>query len=205
MQWRKILVLSTLALALFFLSGAVLYKSFRPLDPLIVNTEGQPSIGKGKIEVVLIEDFLCENCRNFSEKVFPEISSQYLNTGKIRFTVVPVAFIEGSKPLANAALGVYHASPGRFVPFVQELFQADGSGKVAILEAAARVGGIDLYTLAECIDTRLYYDELEKNYHWAKKLMGKHFGTPALYVNGIRTPPTYESIAYQIERIEGIL
>jgi protein-disulfide isomerase len=145
----------------------------------------------------------CANCRTFSEEVFPRIAERYIETGEARFTVIPVAFIEGSKPLGNAALCVNHTSSDRFFPFIQELFRMDGSSKHEILRAARRAGGIDLHALGRCIDTREYYDELEENYHAAKRLMGRQFGTPALYVDGIPTSTaSFEAVENRIAQLE---
>ncbi len=203
MEKRKIFVLATALIAFVVLSGAAVYHAMRTPDSLVLNTQGQPTIGAGKVEMVLIEDFRCTNCRTFSEEVLPEIANRYIHQGRVRFTIVPIAFIEGSKPLANAALAVYHQAPNRFFAFAQKLFEMDAADKSSILRAARRVGDINLETLSRAIDNRLYYDELEFNYHWAKKLMGKQFGTPALYVNGIPTSTaSLDIVARRIEQLE---
>jgi protein-disulfide isomerase len=152
---------------------------------------------------VIFEDFRCINCRTFSEEVFPQISHAYIETGKARFTIVPLAFLDGSKALANAALGVYDHAPDRFLPFIGELFRVKAVRRREILAAAQTVGGIDPYYLARCMDHDLYGKVLEANLNWAKQILGHQFGTPALLINGVPTSTaSFDEIAHRIDQIE---
>lgn len=207
MQLKKVLVLSTAACGLAVLLFGGIYQSFQNSKPVVLETVGFPSIGNraAKVEVVVIEDFLCCNCKEFTLRVFPQIQSRYIEPGEVRFTIVPVAFIAGSKPIANAALEVFWNAPDRFFPFVEEILphcQAEKFEGVSLIQIAEKVGGIDLVRLQECIDSDCHYWELEKNLQWAQAVMGKDFGTPALYVNGKPTSTrTFELVQERIEQV----
>jgi protein-disulfide isomerase len=203
MELRKIVVLATAALGLFSLSAAVYYHAARLPAPIAIDTRGHPSIGEGAIEIVIFEDFRCTGCRIFSEEIFPQISTLYIETGLARFTIIPLAFLDGSRPLANAALGVFDLAPDRFHPFVRELFRTHATNRREILSAAQKVGGIDLYYLARCIDAHLYDEVLDGNLNWARQLLGHQFGTPTLFVGGIPTSTaSFEAVAGRIAQIE---
>ena len=125
MERRKQLVLATAIGALLFLVGAAIYCAAQREVPALIDPRGHPSIGTGAIHLVIFEDFLCPNCRAFTEEILPHITTRYIETGLARYTMVPLAFLEGSKPLANAALGVYAQAPNQFLPFVQEVLRKE--------------------------------------------------------------------------------
>ncbi len=207
MEQRKILVLATLFLAVGAFIGAAYQDSLQLPAPLVLTTTGFPTTGNpaATVEIAVFEDFRCHNCRAFNEKQVPQLEAQYVATGKARYTMVPLAFMRGSKPMANAALAVYHSTPDRFFPYAKELFLFPEGKKVtdtALLEIAQKVGGINLANLQKALETRKYYAELRENLEWAQGILGKDFRTPALYINGIPTPTaSYDLIQMRIEHM----
>lgn len=187
---HQILVLITVALAatLFVVLSIDTSES-------VATTSGKvyPCIGKpdANVEILIFEDFLCSGCYKFHRDIFPKVYSRYVESGDARFMVVPLGFLEGSKPLANAALAVYKLSPDRFLEYSTSLFQRFESQKVEgavediLLDVAINVGDIDLKELKRAIKTRVYYEEVDRNLDWARTVMGNRFRLPAVYVNGI--------------------
>jgi len=201
------LVIFTAVIAILVITSAGLYQLFRIPEPLEIVTHGQPTIGshKAKVEVVIFEDFLCPECALFNDTIFPQIESEYVATNQVRYTLVPVSFIDGSKPLANAALAVYHMAPDKFFQYAQALFQSarllQNADVGQLVDIAEAIGGIDERELKKAIATRRYDPELERNLMLAKKLMGNGFGTPALYVNGVATSTgSFRAVQARIER-----
>jgi protein-disulfide isomerase len=183
--------------------GGMFYKTTLFPNPLVINTEGQPSIGTGAIEVIVFEDLCCTNCRTFTEEIIPKIASRYVDTGKVRLILIPVSFGNHSKLHANAALTVYKMAPDKYISFILGLTAAKASGKEAILNVADMVGGIDREQLAYSIDHNLYYAEIDQNLVWARSLMGSDFGTPTLFINGIETSTdSFDAVVRRIEKIE---
>jgi protein-disulfide isomerase len=203
MDIGKKTVLATVAGAIVFLFGGVVYKQTRPPEPIVFNLAGHPSIGKGPIEFVLFEDFCCTHCRIFTEEVFPQIAETYVFKDKATLTVVLVAFTEHSKMLANAALIVHKIALDQFIPFVLELSHSKASGREGVLRAAEVVGKINLDQLAHGIDYRLYYGDIDQNLVWARNLMGNDFGTPSFFINGIETATdSFEDIVERVRQVE---
>lgn len=208
MERRKVLVLLTAGIALIlFLFGGI-YEAIRWPDRIHIETKGNPTIGKAnaKIEVVLFEDLRCPHCCAFSTQIFPLIQKEYIEKGIVRYTIIPVAFLDGSKPIANAALAVYRQNPERFFAYAQQLAIRCLKGKSMdegeLYQIAKDLGGINLIRLQECLDSHCYYDELDRNLHLARRIMGKDFATPSLYVDGIFTSTSsYKSVQSRIDKI----
>ncbi len=204
MDLRKKLLLSTLSAAFLIFSVAAVSQIYRKNSAFVGRTIGFPSIGKSSapIEIVLIEDFQCKNCRAFSQKIIPKIQEKYVKSGKVRFTLVPVSFLAGSQAIANAALEVHQQNPGKFFVFLKSLLSHEGEIKSAdLVRLARRMGGIDLAKLERCIENGCHNQELAKNLEWATGIMGSQFRTPALYVNGEPgSTYSFEAVQYHIEQ-----
>lgn len=208
MERRKILVLATAGVALFLLTGAAIYHAIRWPDYVHLETKGNPTIGRmnAKVELVLFEDLRCPHCCAFSAQILPQIVKMYVDSGTARFSVIPVAFLTGSKPIANAALAVYRQNPDRFFAFSQAIalrcLEGEHPNDEELYLIAKRVGGINLVRLQECLESHCYYEDLDRNLHWAKNIMGKDFATPALYVDGISTSTSsFGAVQTRIEKI----
>jgi len=212
MERRKFLVLATAAAALLLLAAGAVYEGLRMPKAILLDTSGYPTIGNtlAKIEMILFEDFRCSHCCTFSKEIFPQINSKYIATGQVRYTIVPLAFLKGSKPIATAALSVFHSSPSRLVPFLDQIATRCQNGDIlderSLLGIAKGVGNINLEKLRECLDTQCYNHELEKNLQMAHKIMGKDFGTPSLYVNGVLTSTaSFRSVQARVETMVALM
>jgi protein-disulfide isomerase len=200
---RKARVWIPSLLAALFLGISHFHYASRLPERISINTYGQPSVGAGDVELVVFEDLLCINCRISTENVLSKIEERYIETGKARLTLIPVAFGDDSKPLANAAIAVYKMAPDRFIPYVLGISHGDVRTKESMLELAERVGGIDIEKLSRSIDERLYYSEIDQNLVWAKRLMGEEFGTPTLFVDGVMTSTaSFDDVASRIKQVE---
>lgn len=210
MEYRKFLVLATAIVAVGFFAGAAYFEVNQQPAALVLKPMGFPTIGnpQASIEIVVFEDFQCHNCRSFSQHMTPKIRKEYIQTGKARYTMVPLAFMRGSKPIANAAVAVFRQAPDRFFDYSEALFHFPEGRKIdetALLEIAQKVGGIDLAKLKKAIDEKKYYAEVRDNLEWAKSVLGKDFRTPALYINGIPTSTSsFELIQMRMDHLLAI-
>lgn len=208
MKANKVLVLVTFFLGLSALGFFGFYRSTQLPQPVAFEPQGFPTFGnhKAKLKIVSFEDFRCHNCRRFHEKVFSQIRTHYIDSGKAHYTLIPLAYLKGSKPLANAALAVYESSPEKFLSFAGKLFdrfKEEEASQEKLIAVAESVGGIDLAYLKRAIQEELFYQKLEKTLIWAKEIMQEDFGVPTLYINGIHAPTgSFQAIQRRIERIE---
>jgi len=207
----RFLVAVTAAAAAVLIAIGAMYKVSIPYARVnALQTEGRPRIGQleARVQLLLIEDLRCEACQYFTQEIFPEIYERYIQTGRAYCVIVPVSFLEGSHYLANAALSIYQLAPDHFLSYLHSLVDFDNENEAGddiqaqLVKLAEKFEGIDFGRLRNLIETNRFLPELERNFEWAKSVMGKNFGTPAFYVNGIRTPTSIEAIEAQIEKAE---
>ncbi|MBF8263475.1 MAG: dsbA [Parachlamydiales bacterium] len=206
-----LLVIATAVVSALLIAIGAVYEASVPLETNELRAEGRPRIGRleAKVEMVLIEDPRCGACYYFMENIFPEIYEKYIETGRAYCIVVPVSFLEGSEPLANAILAVNKQAPEQFLAFLHAVFvhfhgrESNGWEQKEVLDVAQSVGGIDLKRLRDCILTNCYSKQLEQNFDWGKRIMGRDFGVPTLYINGMRTSiRSADAIGERIEKLE---
>jgi protein-disulfide isomerase len=164
-----------------------------------VLTFGNP---KAEIKVVIFEDFQCKYCKEFVNRILPEIKKDYIDTNKISYTIVPVAFIYGSKVIANAAMAVYDLDKSKFFDFLKVISDKKTilDSKGDLLEIAKNLESIDLRIFKDFIDQDAYSKNLRSNLDYAKKLMKSQFQVPTIYLNGkkIKNERLKELIDYKL-------
>ncbi len=206
---KQILVLATTLIACAALGGGWFYHKKSQPAPVQIHISGSPTLGRknAPIQMVLFEDFRCPSCRSFNVKLLPRIQESYITPGYASFTIVPLAFLPESKPLANAALAVYQIAPDRFFSYVHGLCQGFGERETKtsiqeqLINLAKSIGGIDLLQFKACVMTDCHEATLEKNLALAKEIMGEEFGTPTLYINGVPgSTGSFSSIQTMIEQ-----
>lgn len=205
---NKTLVSITLSILAILLIGLLAFNKAHRVDlPAAkhINIDGQPTIGEGKLTFVVFEDMKCSNCKRYDAEVYPHIKSHYIDTGKARYVLVPLAFIQNSAPAGNAALCVYHQKPELFFSYVDYLYQhqpdeaLDWATPETLTQFAQHIPGIDLNAFATCIKNNTYYTQLQKNLGLAGEVMGDTVQTPMVYINGYAVSPL------SIEQIEKIV
>lgn len=222
MRHIKSLVLVT-ALILVVIAGVAFCTNAKELPPAIaVNTEGQPTIGypKAKVHVIVFEEPKCSNCKEYNEKIYPIIKRDFIDTNKIRYTVVPVSFLPGSMPVATALLCAYKADPDypnndMFFKYLDYIFEhqpeehSDWATPEKLVEFAEKTSpAIKTDKLKKCIEMETFRIQIEKNTAYGKEIMGGRISTPTIYVNGIKvteiTPDSISKLIKEVLRHEGV-
>ena len=110
--------------------------------PMLVN---QPMKGAG-VDVMLIEDYHCPTCREFTRTVYPELSDM-AEAGEIRLIYLNPA--KSGEKLQTAAVGecAWMVRPESFWDVKRAFYSNDLSG-----DAPARLSGLDGTTLNACWD-----------------------------------------------------
>lgn len=163
------------------------------------NLEGVPFTGKADapVSVVVVEDFKCPVCKTFEDTIAPQLTSQYIDTGKARMYSVIWPFLaenaklptDDSKLAAQAARCAYDQGGNEtFAGYKSILFRGQGNEstvwatKSRLKELAGNVEGLDSAKFATCLDTdatAAYVDTQEKMVSDARV---NH--TPTVFVNG---------------------
>ena len=200
-----IIVLIVIALIGFFFVRPMLIKKELP-KPVVIDTQNQPTLGnpKAKVHMVVFEDLKCSNCARFNRELVPYIQKEFIDTGVAKYTMMNVAFIQGSMPAANAARCVYAQNQALFFDYTRTLFyhqppeDEDWATVPYLLNYASQIKGIDTAQLGQCIVKSPYDSIIHNNLKQAMKIMNGIVLTPTLYINGIVVKPLTKS---QINRV----
>lgn len=198
-----LLVLTIIGAA--FSAGSLLMKRGEPFRP--INTTGQPTLGDADapIQIVVFEDFKCPFCAKYEHDVFPQLKSRYIDTGKVRYSFVNLAFLgPDSITAAQAGECINNQESRLFWDFVEKVYHHQGNEAAiwatpdSLGELAATIPGIEVSGLRSCLSQNTFAQDVTAD----QKLAEHHGvrGTPEIYVNGIRvTAKTTEGISSMIE------
>lgn len=175
-----------------------------------IETSGQPALGdsQAKVQVVAFLEPKCPDSKRYNNASFPKLKSEYIDTKKVRYTVITTSFLSNSMPAAIALLSVYHQDPNKpnselFFKYLNYIYQnqppeRDNWATLETLQkfAANASPEINLDHLKKSIETEEFKSQIEKNTAYGNKVMG-HLSTPTIYVNGVKIENSDETIDYE--------
>lgn len=177
-------------------------------SPLKINISGQPTMGypKAKVEVVAFLEPKCPDSKRYNNQVYPKFEETFINTNKVRYTVIPVSFLPHSMPAAIALLCVYnqdsqYPNNDLFFAYLNYIYQnqppeRENWATIETLQkfAKATSPAIRLDHLKECVANETYRIQIEKNTAYGNQLMQGHLSTPTIFVDGIKVENKDETI-----------
>ena len=217
----RVLLCVTFAI-LFAFASSTYYIAKSTLPPSItIETQGQPTLGyeKAPVHVVVFEEPKCSHCRELNNEFFPILKKEFIDTNKVRFTIIPVSFMPGSMPAAVAALCVYYQNAEYpndelFFKYFDTMYQQQpetgdwATARTLVDYAKATSPAIKLNQLQKCVEMETYRVRIEQNTAYAKEIMGGTVATPTIYVNGIMvqdmSPDAIRNLINTILKHEGV-
>lgn len=176
-------------------------------QPLI---DGQPTLGEANAPVTVVEfgDFKCPSCKAWGETIYPQLVSDYVDTGKVKFSFINVLFHGEESELASlAAESVYKQNPDAYWEFHNSLFKEQPSENhhsswvttEKIIEVASGVSGIDTDKLKSAIESNSEMNEVSKDAELVTEFDVQL--TPTIMVNEtmVEDPFNYEAIKDAID------
>ena len=154
--------------------------------------------GSADASVTLIEisDYGCTHCRTFYRETEPLIDERYVESGEIRYIVVPYSLRPETVLAANG--GLCSAEQERFFEYSTAMFaqydQPDARQPEGVLRAA-EVAGVDTEQFSQCLDENRYNDVLQNNI--AAVSAAGISSTPNFFVNGQLVPGAQPFAAFQ--------
>ncbi|KKK71660.1 hypothetical protein LCGC14_2911680 [marine sediment metagenome] len=149
----KLLVIITISVAMIF-AITTFFVDF--LVPKNIDTENGLIFGNknAKVTLVMFEDFKCKYCKEYFNETFPEIKERYIDTGKIKYVIIPLSFIYGSKLLTNAAIGIYELKKDQFFEFISIVSEKKSKNltKQDLIKIASNLKGVNLEIFNEFLD-----------------------------------------------------
>ena len=198
----RYLVLTTATLFIVaFIGTLIFFGTSRPQDFDLID---QPTLGnfQSKVEVVVFEDLMCDDCKHFMLNVFPTIQEKYIKTNLISFKMIPIAFLPYSKEVTTVALCLYKQNQKLYWSFVQNwytnipTYKAEAS-LAALLNALPVV---DKTELASCRTSDTIAAKLKTNLHIAEMILTPQISVPSILINGKKVP--YSSIEILSKEID---
>ena len=115
---------------------------------------GEPALGATNAPLTIVEfsDFECSYCRRFHEKVFPQLKSEYIDTGLVRFVHkdLPLPFHPQALPAAAAARCA--GAQGRYWDLYSGLFDQQNCLNCKGVLAIAAEEELDTTALKACME-----------------------------------------------------
>ena len=134
-----------------------------PKDP--INISKEPIKGDRKAQVVLIEfsDYQCPFCSRFGADTYPQLDTEYIKTGKIRYVFrdLPLDFHKQAFKAAEAA----HCAgeQGRFWEMHDHLFQNQKALAPEDLTKYAEALQLNGSSFQQCLDSGRYAADIKKD------------------------------------------
>ena len=148
---------------------------------------GDMSLGdpKAPIKVYEYASLTCSHCADFSMHTFPEFKKNYIDTGKVYYTLRDFPF----DPIATAAYMLAHcAGPERYFGFVEVLFSTQPQWAfvqtpMEALKKIAKQGGFSDESFEACMKNEKIFEHVKSVAERGSKVFGVN-STPTFFING---------------------
>lgn len=175
---------TTAALPLAYLTA---HLTTRPADAATLEKADDMAIGAPDAPITVIEYFslTCPHCADFHNDTFPQIKSDYIDTGKVRFIARDFPL---NRPALDAAILAHCAGPERYFAFIDALFHGfedwtRASDYRKALTQIGQLGGVSAAAFDACLKDKT----LEKRVLTSMLEAQQNFdvsSTPTFVVNG---------------------
>lgn len=160
---------------------------------------GDYSLGSADAKVKLVEyaSFTCPHCANFHDAVFGQLKADYIDTGKVYFTLREVYF---DRYGLWAALIARCGGEMKYFGIHDMLFEKqsewaaseDPQQVVENLKTIGRAAGLEDAAMDACLNDTATAEALIKQFQTNFEADGVE-GTPTLFINGTK----YSNMAYE--------
>lgn len=216
----KIIVIITTVIIILGVALVVLSNNNNNLEAGETYTEqppidGQPVLGEDDAPVTVMEfgDFKCPACKIWGETIFPQLITDYVDTGEVKFSYINTPFHGEESTLASlAAESILEQKPDAYWDFHNALFAEQPSENhdsqwitvEKILEIANGIQNIDLERLESALEEQSKIEEVNRDVELVEKFSVQK--TPTIMVNEtmLKDPFDYEAIKALIDQeLEG--
>jgi protein-disulfide isomerase len=170
----------------------------------LIPTEGEPSMGSptAKVTVMEISDYHCPFCKRHIQQTFPQMSAEYIKTGKARYVFVdyPIAQLHPQAARSHEAAACA-AEQGKFWEMHDMMFGEQQKLAVSDLKDKARRLGMDGKKFDSCLDNGRSVEQVQKDQAEGSRVGVT--GTPAIFINGALVPGgavPYATVAAAIDK-----
>lgn len=156
---------------------------------MISTAMGSSVLGNPSAQITIVEfgDYQCHQCYNWFHNTKSTVFQNYVDTGKVNFVFMDLAFLGLDSP--KAAQASYCAEDqGKYWEYHNQLYTAqesqidNGWANSQRLKAFAFSLGLDMELFDSCFDSGKYTKRVQYNIAEAKKLGAS--GTPTFFIIG---------------------
>lgn len=178
-------ILSTLNDIRQLLAANAAVRTAQPPAPPVPGIHDEAFRGERNATVAIIEyaDFECPYCGLYEHDIYPQISKDYIQTGKIKYV-----YRDLPSPMHSHAIGAARAAhcageQGKYWELHDRLFARQNALRNVDMPDHAHELGLDTAKFSECLSSDRYTDEIKQSAADAQKLgIG---GTPTFFIGKI--------------------
>jgi protein-disulfide isomerase len=156
----------------------------KPAPPsfLSINVHGEPFRGNAKARVAILEysDFDCGYCAQYATEIFPQLNTNYIASGKVKYFFRDMPSPEHPTALFKAKLARCAGEQGKLWEMHDYLFAHQQPISGADIEKVAAAVGVNPEKLGACVASEKYMPVIQRSLASADKLHIQ--GTPAFII-----------------------
>lgn len=150
-----------------------------------------------KVKIVEYASFTCPHCANFHETVWPSLKTDYIDTGKVHFTLREVYFDRYGLWAALVArcggeMKYFGIHDMLFAKQAEWVAAENPQQVVDNLKTIGRAAGLEDAAMDACLNDTVNAEALIKQFQTNFEADGVE-GTPTLFINGTK----YSNMAYE--------
>jgi protein-disulfide isomerase len=155
-----------------------------PRDPVAIASEPFKGTATAKVAVIEFSDYQCPFCSRYSKDTLPQIATEYIDTGKIKYVFrdLPLSFHKQAFKAAEAAHCA--GAQGKFWEMHDALFQNQNALAPELLAGHAKTIGVDDAKFQQCLDSGKFAADINKDV--ADAGAAGITGTPAFLVGVVQ-------------------
>lgn len=137
------------------------------------------------ITVVEISDYGCPHCKAFNLETAPTLQQEFVDSGQVRWIVMPYALGDDTHSSAVAALCAADQGPELGYQFHEKMFELQGTADAktrAGFESVAAAVGLDMTAFEACLDDNTFSSQVHYNRQAARSAGAT--STPTFFING---------------------
>lgn len=156
-----------------------------PSVPSRLSLRDQSFRGDQAAGVAIVEyaDFECPYCGQYEHAIYPQISKDYVQTGKVKYFYRDLPLPMHPHAMIAARAARCAGEQGKFWEMHDSLFAKQNAIREADMPGRAQELGLDTAKFSECLSSDRYTDEIKQSAAEAQKMgIG---GTPTFFVGRI--------------------
>ncbi|WP_436854534.1 DsbA family protein [Staphylococcus caeli] len=161
---------------------------------------------QGRVKVIMYGDFKCPYCKKVENKVMPKLKKEYIDTNKIDYQFVNMAFLGDDSIIGSrAGHAVEHYAPKQFLKFQQLMFEQQPNSEKAWINNKLVDKQIDRLPISKSVKAQIKEDYKRKNSKsWKaaqkdqQQYKDNHVKTaPTVYIHGDKLEDPYDFEQYK--------